>query len=67
MEPALKQKGVVVGCDARKHSREFARITAAVFLSRGVPVYLFRDICATPHVVCRFYLAEYPSFLLPLR
>jgi len=50
VEPQLRTKGVVVGCDARHHSRDFARITAAVFLHRGVPVYLFRDICATPHV-----------------
>eukprot|EP00708_Paratrimastix_pyriformis_P002419 GAFH01001165.1.p2 GENE.GAFH01001165.1~~GAFH01001165.1.p2 ORF type:complete len:606 (+),score=304.84 GAFH01001165.1:187-1818(+) len=50
VDPLVYNKGVVVGCDARHHSREFARITAAVFLAHNIPVYLFRDICATPHV-----------------
>ncbi|KAK2948550.1 Phosphoglucomutase [Blattamonas nauphoetae] len=45
-----KEKGVVIGHDARHHSRTFAKIASAVFIKRGIPVYLFPSICATPHV-----------------
>ncbi|XP_076021584.1 phosphopentomutase [Genypterus blacodes] len=52
----LKERGVVVGYDARAHpasgggSRRFASLAAAVFISRGVPVHLFSDITPTPFV-----------------
>ncbi|KAK7929435.1 hypothetical protein WMY93_005830 [Mugilogobius chulae] len=52
----LKERGVVIGYDARAHppsggnSKRFARLAAAVFISRGVPVHLFSDITPTPFV-----------------
>lgn len=52
----LKERGVVIGHDARAHppsgggSRRFASLAAAVFISRGVPVHLFSDITPTPFV-----------------
>ncbi|CAG5939293.1 unnamed protein product [Menidia menidia] len=52
----LKERGVVIGYDARSHppsggsSKRFARLAAAVFSSRGVPVHLFSDITPTPFV-----------------
>uniref|UniRef100_A0A3P9IVC1 Phosphoglucomutase 2 n=1 Tax=Oryzias latipes TaxID=8090 RepID=A0A3P9IVC1_ORYLA len=52
----LKQRGVVIGYDARAHppsggsSKRFASLAAAVFTSRGVPVHLFSDITPTPFV-----------------
>ncbi len=54
----LKQKGVVIGFDARAHtpsggsSKRFACLAASVLISRGVPVFLFSDITPTPYVVC---------------
>lgn len=45
-----KQKGVVIGYDARYHSKEFAEITAKVFASRGFKVYLYSTIVPTPYV-----------------
>uniref|UniRef100_A0AAV2LHI4 TBC1 domain family member 4 n=1 Tax=Knipowitschia caucasica TaxID=637954 RepID=A0AAV2LHI4_KNICA len=52
----LKERGVVIGYDARAHpptggsSKRFATLAATVFMSRGVPVYLFSDITPTPFV-----------------
>uniref|UniRef100_A0A665WPX9 Phosphoglucomutase 2 n=1 Tax=Echeneis naucrates TaxID=173247 RepID=A0A665WPX9_ECHNA len=52
----LKERGVVIGYDARAHppsggsSKHFARLAAAVFISQGVPVHLFSDITPTPFV-----------------
>ncbi|XP_056585482.1 phosphoglucomutase-2 [Triplophysa dalaica] len=52
----LKKRGVVIGFDARAHpssggsSKRFSSLAAAVFISRGVPVYLFSDITPTPYV-----------------
>ncbi|XP_031416136.1 phosphoglucomutase-2 [Clupea harengus] len=54
--PDLKEKGVVIGFDARAHppsggnSKRFATLAATVFINRGVPVYLFSDITPTPFV-----------------
>ncbi|XP_078457241.1 phosphopentomutase [Lampetra planeri] len=56
MCPDLKQKGVVIGHDARadplsnSSSKRFSRLAAVVFLSQGVPVYLFSQISPTPFV-----------------
>lgn len=53
----LKERGVVIGYDARAHppsggsSKRFASLAAAVFISKGVPVHLFSDITPTPFVV----------------
>ncbi|XP_056135505.1 phosphoglucomutase-2 [Lampris incognitus] len=52
----LKERGVVIGYDARAHpdsggsSKRFSSLAAAVFISQGVPVYLFSDITPTPFV-----------------
>uniref|UniRef100_A0A673CDL4 Phosphoglucomutase 2 n=1 Tax=Sphaeramia orbicularis TaxID=375764 RepID=A0A673CDL4_9TELE len=52
----LKERGVVIGYDARAHppsggsSKRFASLASAVFVSRGVPVHLFSDITPTPFV-----------------
>lgn len=47
---APKTRGVVVGCDARVMSREFAEDTACVLAAHGLRVYLFADVCPTPLV-----------------
>ncbi|XP_011617682.2 phosphopentomutase [Takifugu rubripes] len=53
---SLKDRGVVIGHDARAHppsggsSKRFASLAAAVFLSKGIPVHLFSDITPTPFV-----------------
>ena len=50
-QPALlSSKGVVVGFDGRHHSRDWAALTAAVFLSQRVPVHLYSAHCPTPLV-----------------
>ncbi|GLC44800.1 hypothetical protein PLESTB_001212600 [Pleodorina starrii] len=46
----LHSGGIVVGYDGRHGSLEFARVTAAVFVSRGVRVALFRRLVPTPFV-----------------
>ena len=48
--PELSAKGVVVGYDGRHHSREWAELTAAIFLSASIPVLLFSAACPTPLV-----------------
>lgn len=54
--PDLKKRGVVIGFDARAHpasggsSKRFATLAATIFISKGVPVYLFGDITPTPFV-----------------
>lgn len=47
---SLRSQGVVIGFDGRHHSHEYARITAAVFLSQGVHVHLYSDLVPTPFV-----------------
>lgn len=44
------QRGVVVGYDGRWNSLEYARRTAATFVSRGIKVYLFSEMVPTPFV-----------------
>mmetsp|Transcript_4692 Transcript_4692/g.7048 ORF Transcript_4692/g.7048 Transcript_4692/m.7048 type:complete len:616 (+) Transcript_4692:886-2733(+) len=41
---------ICIGYDGRHNSLEFAHITAAVFLSKGFKVYLFRRLVPTPFV-----------------
>lgn len=43
-------RGIVIGRDARHNSERFSHIAAAVFLSRGIKVYLFHDPVHTPLV-----------------
>lgn len=44
------QKGVVIACDSRNHSMEFARITAAVLAKEGVKAYIFDALRPTPEL-----------------
>jgi phosphomannomutase len=48
--PGAKARGVVVGCDARKGSRQFAEDAAGVLLAAGVAVHLWTEKCPTPLV-----------------
>ena len=48
--PDVKQRGVVVGFDARHNSERLAQRTTCVFASQGVPVHLFSKIVPTPFV-----------------
>ncbi|CAG8756877.1 28294_t:CDS:2 [Dentiscutata erythropus] len=43
-------KGVVIGHDHRHNSETFARLSAAVFLSKGFKVYFYRELVHTPLV-----------------
>ncbi|KAI8092267.1 Phosphoglucomutase/phosphomannomutase [Gilbertella persicaria] len=45
-----KVRGVVVGHDHRHHSSDFARLTAAAFLQRGIKVWFYKDLVHTPLV-----------------
>ena len=42
------ENGVVIACDSRIMSREFAREAAAVYAGNGIRVYLHEDICPVP-------------------
>ncbi|KAJ6243390.1 phosphomannomutase 45a [Anaeramoeba flamelloides] len=44
----VQKKGIVIGYDHRDHSKEFAEITANVFMLKGFKVYLFNCIVPTP-------------------
>jgi phosphoglucomutase / phosphopentomutase len=46
----LKERGIVVGNDARHNSSRFARLSANVFLANGIKTYLFGEIVCTPYV-----------------
>lgn len=48
--PDASPRGVVVGYDGRRMSREFARDAAAVIAGAGIPVHLFKDVVPTPLV-----------------
>ncbi|MCU0662683.1 MAG: phospho-sugar mutase [Myxococcota bacterium] len=48
--PDASSRGVVVGCDARRLSAEFALDTALVLAARGIAVHLFEGIVPTPVV-----------------
>ncbi|XP_028655222.1 glucose 1,6-bisphosphate synthase [Erpetoichthys calabaricus] len=54
--PDLKKRSFVIGYDTRGHastncsSERLAKLTAAVFLSKKVPVYLFSSYVPTPFV-----------------
>jgi phosphomannomutase len=46
----LQHKGIVVGHDHRHNSERFARLTAGVFLSKGIKAYFFKRNVHTPSV-----------------
>lgn len=50
VDPARAQRGVVVGYDGRRMSREFAEAAARVIASEGLPCHLFDDLGPTPLV-----------------
>lgn len=45
----------MLGYDGRHNSKSFAELSAAIFLSQGVTVYLIGKLAATPLVVTRFF------------
>jgi len=49
-DPDVKTKGVVIGHDHRHHSESFARLTSAIFLSKGIRVIYFHKLACTPLV-----------------
>jgi len=49
-EETVRAKGVVIGYDARHGSREYAEITASIFLMKGARLHVFGMIIATPYV-----------------
>jgi phosphomannomutase len=54
--PGATSRGVVIGFDARRLSREFAADTAALLADRGIVAWLYRDYVPTPrlaHAVVR--------------
>jgi phosphomannomutase len=46
--PDAKEKGVVIGYDGRRYSREFALDTALVLAAAGIHAHLFDDFAPTP-------------------
>ncbi|MDQ3263283.1 MAG: phospho-sugar mutase [Myxococcota bacterium] len=46
--PDVTRRGVVVGRDGRRMSREFAQDTAGVLAAEGIPAYVFEDLAPTP-------------------
>ncbi|MHC1787347.1 MAG: phospho-sugar mutase [Christensenellales bacterium] len=46
--PGAAEKGVVIGCDSRRRSDEFAREAALVFAARGVRALLFDNLRPVP-------------------
>lgn len=41
---------VAISCDSRNNSREFAKVTAAIFAANGIKVLLFEDMRPTPEL-----------------
>ncbi|KAI1292771.1 Phosphoglucomutase-2 [Halotydeus destructor] len=50
LKPEVVKNGIIIGHDARHNSRRFAHRTAAAFLHRNIPTYLFGDIVPTPFI-----------------
>ncbi|KAK3099451.1 hypothetical protein FSP39_004554 [Pinctada imbricata] len=46
----VQRQGVVVGYDGRHNSERFAWLTAAVLINKGIPVFLYSNLCPTPYV-----------------
>ncbi|PPQ74181.1 hypothetical protein CVT26_006763 [Gymnopilus dilepis] len=53
-----RNRGLVIGYDHRHHSENWANLTANIFMSKGIRVYLLRGFSHTPLRV--FYLPSYP-------
>jgi len=47
-DPGVKKKGVAIGYDGRRLSREMAEDTAGVLASLEIPCYLSPHVCPTP-------------------
>jgi phosphomannomutase len=45
-----KSRGVVIGYDHRYESKDFAHLIAGSFIGKGIKVFLYRNIVATPLV-----------------
>ncbi len=58
--PEACEKGVVVICDCRNHSQEFAETAAAILAANGIKVKLFDELRPTPEVsfAVRLYGAQ---------
>lgn len=48
--PEAKERGVVVGYEARRESVPFARLCASVFAANGIKTFLFTGLRATPEI-----------------
>ena len=46
--PDVAKRGVVVGRDGRRMSKEFAQDTALVLAAEGIPAHVFEDLAPTP-------------------
>lgn len=46
----VRERGVIIGHDARHNSSRFARLAALAFLQKGIPVYFCEHIIPTPLV-----------------
>jgi len=44
----VRTRGVIIGCDGRKMSREFAEDAAGVLAAEKIPVHVFQDFAPTP-------------------
>lgn len=51
-----KKRGVVIACDTRRFSKDFAVLTAKVLAANGVQAYLFEDVRPVP--MCSFAVRE---------
>ncbi|KAF2005917.1 hypothetical protein P154DRAFT_518162 [Amniculicola lignicola CBS 123094] len=49
-DPSVKQRGVVVGRDARHNSEKFAKLTASAFVAKGIKVWWYEPPTHTPLV-----------------
>jgi phosphoglucomutase len=48
--PQTKHRGIVIGFDARHHSRHFANLAAAAFIAKGIKVWWYEVPAHTPLV-----------------
>jgi phosphoglucomutase len=48
--PERFEYGIVIGADARRNSRKYARLAANAFLAEGIKVHWYENLCQTPLV-----------------